>query len=117
MLHCLATPLLLVASPSLGGLLAGEWFHGVILAVVIPVAIWAFWQGYRQHGRSLVLILGSLGLALVVLALLGTAHHSREEVILMSSAGLLLVAAHVLNLRGCRAHQGACSSRSTTTAA
>ena len=97
-LHCLLTPVLVMFVPVLGHAFAETWFHAGVIAVVVPVAAWALWTGYRAHCRRRVLWFGAAGIILVVAAVL------REdlETPLMITAGLLLSAAHYFNLKVCR---------------
>lgn len=100
--HCLFTPMLVVLVPFVGQTLAHGWFHLVIAAIVVPTAVWALWNGYRQHHTRRILWLGEAGLVFVCLALSLGARDSRVEVGFMSAGGLLLAAAHLGNLRACR---------------
>ncbi len=99
--HCLATPVLVIFMPLLGGTFAHGWFHLVIAALIIPVAVLALWRGYRLHHRIQVLYLGGLGLILICLAL---GLDPSYEIPLMVAAGVLLASAHYLNLKICQAN-------------
>ncbi|MBX3023040.1 MAG: MerC domain-containing protein [Bdellovibrionales bacterium] len=101
-LHCLLTPVLVVFLPFAGEELAHGWFHWIIVCVVVPVAIWALWNGYRLHRLKRVLWLGSVGLIFVCLALYVGYYDLNYEIILMISGGLLLSMAHFSNLRQCQ---------------
>lgn len=105
MLHCLLTPLLVIFIPVLGQYFSHEWFHAVIAVVVIPVAVWALWNGYRLHKNKRVLWLGTPGIIIVCLAMFTGIHDLRYEFALMLVAGLLLTSAHYINLRSCQAHR------------
>lgn len=73
-IHCLATPLLLIILPSFGALFADshELFHQIILFFVLPVGLAALAAGYRHHHKSTVLGSGLTGLAILfVTALYG----------------------------------------------
>ena len=68
-LHCLALPLLLVVLPSLAAMpFADEVFHLWMLALVIPISIFALTSGYRRHQSRDLLILGGAGLLIMILA-------------------------------------------------
>ena len=56
-IHCLATPLLLIILPSFGALFADshELFHQIILFFVLPVGLAALAAGYRHHHKNSVL--------------------------------------------------------------
>lgn len=101
-LHCLLTPVLIVLMPFAGHALAHSWFHWVIVSLVVPVAIWALWNGYRLHKQKRVLWLGSVGLTLVCLALYFGEDSLNAEIALMVTGGVLLTFAHYSNLRQCQ---------------
>lgn len=104
--HCLAVPLLLVIAPWLAlGVLGEEWFHLVLVALVVPLSLLAFKLGHLQHGRRGMLGPGLAGLALVALAaILEFAHIFSHEVAaaLTSVGGVLLIFGHWRNLRARR---------------
>jgi hypothetical protein len=79
-------------------------FHAVMAAIIVPVAIWALWNGYREHRNRRVLYLGITGLVLVCLALALGHYDIRYEYAFMIAGGIGLTAAHWINLRACRAH-------------
>lgn len=94
--------MLIVMVPFVGQTLAHGWFHAVIAAVVIPVAIWALWNGYRQHRTRRFLWLGATGLLFVAVALFEGARDQWLEIGFMVVGGVLLSAAHLGNLRACQ---------------
>ena len=100
--HCLVTPFLVLLIPLMSTHLSDNWFHLLIFIVVLPVAIYALWRGYRLHRMKRVLGLGAFGLALMCF---GTFVHTSDiwaESEVMICAGLILSAAHFINMRGCR---------------
>lgn len=100
-IHCLATPLLLIILPSFGALFVDshELFHQIILFFVLPVGLLALTAGYRHHHKNAVLGFGLLGLALLFLtAMLGHAHlGERGETITTVVASLIIAYAHLRN--------------------
>jgi uncharacterized membrane protein YvlD (DUF360 family) len=100
--HCVATPFLILLSPLVGSYLSQPLFHIVIVAVVFPVAVWALWMGYRIHRFKRMLWLGIMGLILIIFAMTLGREDTRIEMLFMISAGVFLSAAHYLNLRACR---------------
>src|ERR1700759_5334 len=65
--HCLLTPLLLSFSPVFVHLLPGEeTFHRRLAVIVAGSAAAALFFGFRKHRRKRVLLLMSLGLALII---------------------------------------------------
>lgn len=108
MLHCLVTPLLLVAVPVISStFLVDEEFHKTLVTVVLPTSFIALFLGCRRHKDRTVFVLGSLGLiALVSIAyfghdLLGELGEKVSTVI----SGAILAFAHIRNYRLCR-HDG-----------
>jgi MerC mercury resistance protein len=106
LIHCLATPILLIALPSLSFLVAEHdhehiMLHEVLLAVLPLIAILAFIPGYRMH-RKLEIFYWSLpGIAALAVGVLLS--HDRPllatAITILGSA--LLVRAHLLNRREC----------------
>jgi len=64
--HCVSMPLVLALLPSAGAVVGGA--HPVLFGLVLVVALWAFWPGYRCHRRLEVPALAAAGLALLGLA-------------------------------------------------
>lgn len=101
--HCLLTPFLVLLIPFLGHSFAHRWFHTLIVLVVVPVAVWALWNGYRLHRLPRVLWLGGAGIVMIFAALYFGQSESHLEFAFMIVAGLMLAMAHYFNLRACRA--------------
>lgn len=104
--HCLALPALLILLPSMAALqLDNEVFHLWMVAAVLPSSIYALGMGCKQHKRYRLLFLGSIGLALLVLALvLGEERigEAGEKILTAVGAGFVAVG-HWLNYRLCHA--------------
>lgn len=67
-IHCLATPILLSSLPVLGMEVFGhEGIESAMIAVIVGLAAFTFFKGYRMHGRKAHLALGSVGLAVFLL--------------------------------------------------
>ena len=105
-LHCLIVPVSLLFGPTGPvSLVEDEFFHRVLLWVVVPAALLAFTIGCLAHKDRWVLLLGSVGLVSLTAAftvlhdVLGEAGE-RWAAILASG---LLIGAHVRNFRLCRA--------------
>lgn len=101
-IHCLLTPFLVIFLPFVGSTLVHGWFHTVVVAIAVPVAVGALWSGYRRHHQRAVLIWGALGFAAIAGAL-GVRHQSGWwESGFMIGAGISLSAAHFLNIKATR---------------
>ncbi len=107
MLHCLVTPLLLIAAPVISStFMADEQFHKMLVAFVLPVSIIALFLGCHQHRDRIVFVLGSLGLfSLVLVAFVGheVLGEFGEKIATLVS-GAILVLGHIRNYYLCRNH-------------
>ena len=101
-LHCLLTPLLVLSMPVVGEFLSHQMFHIIIMVIVVPVAVWALWNGYRLHKYVRVLWLGGAGIAILIASMYLGSHNPTIEVTGMVAAGLILASAHLFNLRACK---------------
>ena len=108
-IHCIALPVVLIALPSISGLLAfdDEVFHLWLLFAVIPISLFATTTGYFHHRRKSVLSLGLVGMAVLVLAaLVGHDLFGHTVEVIMTFVGSLLIAyAHLRNLNSRRTKQ------------
>lgn len=104
-LHCLATPLLLVAVPVVAStFVADEEFHRILVMFVLPISLVALFAGCRRHKDRVVLAVGGLGLVLLVsIAFLGhdLLGELGEKVATVVSGGVLAIG-HLRNYRLCR---------------
>ncbi|WP_413584284.1 MerC domain-containing protein [Bdellovibrio sp. HCB274] len=106
-IHCLLTPVFLLALPALGEAFESSWVHLSMAAVILPIGLFAFWSGYKHHRQMKVAAMGVGGLLLVCA---GTVlHHELEEIFPMLPhntvtilGSILLVTAHFLNRRACQ---------------
>ncbi|MGY6553673.1 MAG: MerC domain-containing protein [Wenzhouxiangella sp.] len=106
LVHCLAVPVLLMLAPWISvGFFGEKWFHLALVAFVVPISLFAFRVGLRQHGQTGILLPGLSGLGLVTLAgVMEFAHIGSHELAagITSVGGILLIIAHWRNLRGRR---------------
>jgi hypothetical protein len=119
--HCLLTPILLVALPILATTLwVDSSFHWWMLLLVIPTTVLSIGMGCRRHKDSGTVFAASMGLGLLVIAAyvghgfgadaahahaVGVAHaHSpfAANSILSVVGGLAVIVAHVRNFLLCR---------------
>lgn len=99
LVHCLALPFLLLVLPGVIGLFArSDAFHYVVLALVVPAALTAFWLGYRRHRARRPALLGLAGMACLVVALLPGIGQGAELWFTVAGS-LLLVFGHTMNWR------------------
>ena len=110
-IHCLITPLVLVALPvAAGAWLDGESFHLWLLLLILPLSTTALTLGCRRHKDMAVMLLGIAGMALLLLAVflpVGWLGENGERALTLAGSATL-IAGHVRNFRMCRA--SACSA-------
>lgn len=133
-IHCAIAPLLLILTPTLGGIWTHPVSHLAIAALVLPVAAFALRRGLHSHGRRWVVTLGGVGIALVLVGAAlpyftttphiegctscdqccpsfvtdpstGEEHlHIPPATLVTLAGGISLVIAHMANLRCCGGH-------------
>lgn len=105
LIHCLATPLILISLPLLAKYyLLHPYFHLLMAALIIPIAGMAFYSGFKHHHKKMVFILGIPGLFLITFVpwlAHGTNIHI-SEFIFVSVGSVLMMIAHLMNYRYCR---------------
>lgn len=106
--HCVGTPILLMAIPSLAtvSMLADETLHSALLLFVVPLGCVALLLGFFHHRQKWVVLLGAVGIALlcspVLLEYAEVGHviwGQHGEVLVTTVASLIVVMAHVFNYR------------------
>ncbi len=107
-IHCLLTPMLIIALPSLASvtILNDETFHQILLFFVLPIGATALFLGYGHHKNKWVAAAGTLGLVLLSSPLLvewaGLGHEvlgEHGEVLITVIASFIVVGAHIANYR------------------
>ncbi|MDE0821371.1 MAG: MerC domain-containing protein [Opitutales bacterium] len=113
-IHCLLTPLLLIAFPIIGSsFFMNEAFHMWMLIAVLPTTGLAIFLGCRRHKDFPVILLSIGGFILLCIAILNHGHtHNHgnhaghgwisRESLLTSLGGIVMVSAHIRNFRLCR---------------
>ncbi len=69
-IHCVAAPFLLLLLPTAGSIWSHPAVHWLLAALVVPLALWVLYKGYRKHGKKLTLYAASLGAVLIVAGLI-----------------------------------------------
>lgn len=103
-IHCVATPLLVLALPALVPAL--HFAHPVFAALVALVAAWAFIPAYRCHRRPIVFVEGAVGVALLVAGALAADVSTALDVGLTLSGAAVMIWAHWHNRALLRAAHG-----------
>lgn len=68
-IHCMVAPLLMLALPAAGSVWAHPLVHWALAVLVLPLALWVIYCGYRKHGKRLTLVAAGLGSALIIAGL------------------------------------------------
>lgn len=102
LLHCLALPFAALLGPSLGHwLLDTETdVHWFLLAVAVPVSLWALLRGFRVHAGLFNLGLGISGLCAMFLG----ASHLAGEQYEVSFTVIGVIAVMIAHIRNALAH-------------
>jgi hypothetical protein len=69
-IHCIAAPFLLLLLPAAGSIWSDPLVHWVLAALVLPLAVWVIYRGYRKHGKRMTLAAAITGSAFVVAGLI-----------------------------------------------
>ncbi|NBD96224.1 MAG: MerC family mercury resistance protein [Gammaproteobacteria bacterium] len=102
LVQCLVLSLAIVLAPMMSlGIFGSDLFHRLLLLLILPLSVGAFWLGYRSHGSLGLLLAGLSGLALVLAAafLEATVLPPLAASALTSAGGVTLIVGHWLNLR------------------
>ncbi|MBT06750.1 MAG: hypothetical protein CMM32_07540 [Rhodospirillaceae bacterium] len=107
-IHCLFLPILLGFFPALGTTLFGdEFFHVLLLWLVIPLSLVALSLGCRKHRDVMVAMIGLSGLTSLLLA--ATLGHSAlgqsgEQALTLTGAAMIALG-HLRNYKLCRSSE------------
>ena len=101
-LHCVATPLLLVVLPALEVL--ERQTHAFFALSILCIGLLAFVPGYRRHRRWRVVLLGLVGFGMLSSGVLvpEAAMSETAEVVLTVLGGATLITAHLRNAYFCQ---------------
>ena len=114
--HCIATPFLIMFSPVVAQFFDSKWSHLGVFLFIVPVAYFTFWRFYKNHRNKIPMILGTIGILFLGLALLSPGHgweveqggdlhlHDREhfhylDTIINIIGSIILMAGHWLNIK------------------
>lgn len=103
--HCLALPVVMIVFPLLAGsVLMDEFFHQMLLWVILPTSALAVLLARRSHPDRLVLVLVGAGLVILVVGALWAHDNAQPWVdkLLALVGGGILALGHVRNFRLCR---------------
>lgn len=102
LLQCLMLSLAIVLAPMMSlGIFGSDLFHRILLGVILPVGVGAFWLGYRSHRSLALFVAGLIGLGLVLAAavLEATVLSPLAASALTAVGGVTLIVSHWINLR------------------
>ena len=110
--HCLLAPVALILFPVMGSaFLFSEFFHELMVLVVIPSSFVAMFLGCRRHKDVYVAFLGVCGLCLLVAGAFGAEGYL--ETALTLAGAFVMVFGHARNFwlcsrDGCRCSRDGC---------
>ncbi|MBC7371922.1 MAG: MerC domain-containing protein [Bdellovibrionaceae bacterium] len=100
-LHCVVTPFVTLSLPFWVYSVHYSPVHLALALFILPIGLYAFWNGFQRHQNKLILGLGIFGLTLLAAALTGPSSRNqlRWNDILTLIGSFSLVIAHILNRR------------------
>ena len=112
-IHCLLLPAIFIIAPY--SFLASHEFHVALIYFILPCGAVAFILGCKKHGDLKVAILGSLGLACLIAAMIfheiTHGHQNFEEfisIIVTIIGSILLIISHLRNRKLCLQERYTC---------
>ena len=103
--HCLFMPSFIILAPSLLSIsFDNEFIHYLILALAIPISIFALSAGYKAHKSLSMIFIGFLGLSILLFAVLFGNNLFGEigEKGLTLFCSVIVASAHYRNLKVCK---------------
>ena len=103
--HCLFMPSFIILAPSLLSIsFDNEFIHYLILALAIPISIFALSAGYKAHKSLSMIFIGFLGLSILLSAVLFGNNLFGEigEKGLTLFGSVIVASAHYRNLKVCK---------------
>tara|TARA_X000000368_G_scaffold94242_1_gene72137 strand:- start:99 stop:503 length:405 start_codon:yes stop_codon:yes gene_type:complete len=103
--HCLFMPSFIILAPSLLSIsFDNEFIHYLILALAIPISIFALSAGYKAHKSLSMIFIGFLGLSILLFAVLFGNNLFGEigEKGLTLFGSVIVASAHYRNLKVCK---------------
>lgn len=104
-IHCFFVPsFLILTSGFLSFSIDNEVIHKFIVSIAVPVSLFAFFSGYKNHQKVSFLPLGLIGLTLLILsAVLGESILGESgEKMLTLIASICVLYAHYMNHKLCQ---------------
>jgi len=104
LIHCLIGPIIFLAYPTLSqfdGL--DSAIHLILLPSVMIVALLSFVTSYRQHLNKGPILLGTIGIALLLISFyFGEVTQTINTTIPAIVGSLILIGSHLWNIQACR---------------
>ena len=103
--HCLFMPSFIILAPSLLSIsFDNEFIHYLILALAIPISIFALSAGYKAHKSLSMIFIGFLGLLILLFAVLfgNNLFGGIGEKGLTLFGSVIVASAHYRNLKVCK---------------
>jgi len=100
-MHCLITPFVTLSLPFWIYSVHYSPVHLALALFILPIGVYAFWNGFKRHHNKYIFALGFFGLALLAGALTGPSSRNqlRWNDVLNLIGSFSLVIAHILNRR------------------
>ncbi|MBT6325896.1 MAG: MerC domain-containing protein [Bdellovibrionales bacterium] len=103
-IHCLLTPIIVLALPWVEGIFSHEVVHLSLLLFLFPLAIFTFTHGYKTHKKLSIVIMGAIGISFISIPILIHPAEFTEQALTISGS-IILIIAHYNNLKSCKCHK------------
>ena len=113
--HCLFMPSFIILAPSLLSIsFDNEFIHYLILALAIPISIFALSAGYKAHKSLSMIFIGFLGLSILLFTVFFGNNLFGEigEKGLTLFCSIIVASAHYRNLKVCKELDSDCHDSS-----
>ena len=65
-IHCAVAPVFLILMPTFGRIWAHPASHLLVALLVVPLAAFSIWKGYRDHQRRWIMVSAAIGILAVI---------------------------------------------------
>jgi len=79
-IHCIAAPFLMLLLPAAGATWSHPAVHWLLAVLVLPLALWVIYCGYRKHRKRLTLVAAGFGAALIFAGLVSPMFSTRPVI-------------------------------------
>jgi hypothetical protein len=100
LIHCIATPIIILLFPSIDSFLGNTHIvHEIFAVIVISLVVIAVYPQCRKHGHKDIIAFAVIGSALIITAIFMFEENITLHYILTIAGSISLITAHVKNMK------------------